>query len=169
HGNLAIDSGLIFQGSAESRRIGSSRSGIGVIVGVVINGSTLATGGQHADGHDASQSQRINRLEFHNDFSSLWCIKGRDPKQVERKVLSFQRHYGIPPGVKARFTIFWFLLSFRYFGWKHEVYVWIVYAVILYIYSFWFAGLGAGAPEIGRASCRGAVSSVAVTECVRAR
>ena len=55
-----------------------------------------------------------------------------------------------PPGVKARFTIFWFLLSFRYFGWKCEVYVWIVYAVILYIYSFWFAGLGAGAPE-GRA------------------
>ena len=30
------------------------------------------------------------------------------------------------------------------------MYVWIVYAVILYIYSFWFAGLGAGAPE-GRA------------------
>src|SRR5699024_1386167 len=44
----------------------------------------------------------------------------------------------------------WFLLSFRYFVWKCEVYVWIVYAVILYIYSFWFAGLGAGAPE-GRA------------------
>ena len=55
-----------------------------------------------------------------------------------------------PPGVKARFTIFWFLLSFRYFVWKCEVYVWIVYAVILYVYSFWFAGLGAGAPE-GRA------------------
>ena len=30
------------------------------------------------------------------------------------------------------------------------MYVWIVYAVILYIYSSWFAGLGAGAPE-GRA------------------
>ena len=30
------------------------------------------------------------------------------------------------------------------------MYVWIVYAVILYVYSFWFAGLGAGAPE-GRA------------------
>ena len=30
------------------------------------------------------------------------------------------------------------------------MYVWIIYAVILYIYSFWFAGLGAGAPE-GRA------------------
>src|SRR5699024_2527602 len=44
----------------------------------------------------------------------------------------------------------WFLLSFRYFVWKCEVYVWIVYAVILYVYSFWFAGLGAGAPE-GRA------------------
>src|SRR5699024_482448 len=38
----------------------------------------------------------------------------------------------------------------RYFGWKCEVYVWFVYAVILYIYSFRFAGLGAGAPE-GRA------------------
>ena len=49
----------------------------------------------------------------------------------------FRSHYSIPPpGVKARFTIFWFLLSFRYFGWKCEVYVWIVYAVILYVYSF---------------------------------
>ena len=91
----------------------------------------------------------------HNEFSSLWCIKDRDPKQVERKVLSFQRHYSIPPGVKARFTIFWFLLSFRYFGKKYEVYVWIIYAAILYIYSFWFAGLGAGAPE-GRAYTIGA-------------
>ena len=47
-----------------------------------------------------------------------------------------------PPGVKARFTIFWFLLSFRYFGRKCEVYVWIVYAVILYIHSFscWCVG-----------------------------
>ena len=77
------------------------------------------------------------------NFSSLWCIKDRDPKQVERKVLSFQRHYSIPPpGVKARFTIFWFLLSFRYFGWKCEVYVWIVYAVILYIYSFLYWCVG---------------------------
>src|SRR5699024_5480989 len=55
-------------------------------------------------------------LSFIMIFSSLWCIKDRDPKQVERKVLSFQRHYSIPPpGVKARFTIFWFLLSFLYF------------------------------------------------------
>ena len=47
-----------------------------------------------------------------------------------------------PTGVKARFTIFWFLLSFRYFGRKCEVYVWIVYAVILYVYSFlcWCVG-----------------------------
>ena len=35
------------------------------------------------------------------------------------------------------------------------MYVWIVYAVILYIYSFRFAGLGAGAPE-GRAYTIGA-------------
>ena len=76
-------------------------------------------------------------LSFIMIFSSLWCIKDRDPKQVERKVLSFQRHYSIPPpGVKARFTIFWFLLSFRYFGWKCEVYVLFVYAAILYVYSF---------------------------------
>src|SRR5699024_5957068 len=76
-------------------------------------------------------------LSFIVIFSSIWCIKDRDPKQAERKVLSFQRHYSIPPpGVKARFTIFWFLLSFRYFGWKCEVYVWLVYAVILYIHSF---------------------------------
>src|SRR5699024_9593968 len=79
-----------------------------------------------------------NFLELHNEFSSLWCIKDRDPKQVERKVLSFQRHYRIPPpGVMARLTIFWFLLSFRYFVWKCEVYVWIVYAQF-FVYSFFF-------------------------------
>src|SRR5699024_10254229 len=87
--------------------------------------------------HDTGQHQASNFLELHNEFSSLWCIKDRDPKQAERKVLSFQRHYNIPPpGVKARFTIFWFLLSFRYFGWKCEVYVLLVYAAILYIHSF---------------------------------
>ena len=49
-------------------------------------------------------------------FSSLWCIKDRDPKQVERKVLFLSKAlYHTPPGVKARFTIFWFLLSFLYF------------------------------------------------------
>src|SRR5699024_5363553 len=53
-------------------------------------------------------------LSFIMNFSSLWCIKDRDPKQAERKVLSFQRHYSIPPRVKARFTIFSFLLSFLY-------------------------------------------------------
>src|SRR5699024_2707347 len=129
--------------------IQSSRNcaGSGVVINRGNDGSggraVVTTSGQHADSHDASEHQRSNFLEFHNEFSSLWCIKDRDPKQVERKVLSFQRHYSIPPpGVKARFTIFWFLLSFRYFGWKCEVYVWIVYAAILYIYSFRFAGLG---------------------------
>src|SRR5699024_4434182 len=81
-------------------------------------------------------------LSFIMIFSSLWCIKDRDPKQVERKVLSFQRHYSIPPpGVKARFTIFWFLLSFRYFGWKCEVYVLFVYAEF-FVYSFFFGSPG---------------------------
>src|SRR5699024_2022245 len=28
-------------------------------------------------------------LSFIMNFSSLWCIKDRDPKQVQRKVLSF--------------------------------------------------------------------------------
>src|SRR5699024_2312163 len=63
-------------------------------------------------------------LSFIMNFSSLWCIKDRDPKQVERKVLSFQRHYSIPPpGVKARFTIFWFLLSFLQFAPKAREYI----------------------------------------------
>src|SRR5699024_8788521 len=81
-------------------------------------------------------------LSFIVNFSSLWCIKDRDPKQAERKVLSFQRHYSIPPpGVKARFTIFWFLLSFRYFGRKCEAYVLFIYAEY-FVYLFFFGAVG---------------------------
>ena len=36
----------------------------------------------------------------------LWCIKDRDPKQAERKVLSFQRHYSIPPPVSRPDLLF---------------------------------------------------------------
>ena len=39
-------------------------------------------------------------------FSSLWCIKDRDPKQAERKVLSFQKHYSIPPPVSSPDLLF---------------------------------------------------------------
>ena len=47
------------------------------------------------------------------NFSSLWCIKDRDPKQVERKVLSFQRHYSIPPPVsRPDLQIFGFCFLF---------------------------------------------------------
>ena len=46
-----------------------------------------------------------------------------------------------PPGVKARFTIFWFLLSFRYFGWKCEVYVLFIYAEY-FVYLFFFGAVG---------------------------
>src|SRR5699024_4336341 len=139
-------------GQLAAQSLSSSRgSGLLGLFGLLGIDSGGVAASQHGDSHDTGQHQGSNFLELHNEFSSLWCIKDRDPKQAERKVLSFQRHYSIPPpGVKARFTIFSFLLSFRYFGWKCEVYVWIVYAVILYIYSFWFAGLGAGAPE-GRA------------------
>src|SRR5699024_10618223 len=41
---------------------------------------------------------------------------------------------------------------FRYFGWKCEVYVWIVYAVILYIHSFLVRRVGCRrARQSGRA------------------
>ena len=67
----------------------------------------------------------------------------------ERKVLSFQRHYSIPPpGVKARFTIFSFLLSFLYSAPKAREYIFHFYAsfyVCLCVLSLFFtecAGLG---------------------------
>src|SRR5699024_2971922 len=52
-------------------------------------------------------------LSFIVNFSSLWCIKDRDPKQVERKVLSFQRHYSIPP--RCQGPIYYFLV-FAFFS-----------------------------------------------------
>ena len=48
------------------------------------------------------------------NFSSLWCIKDRDPKQAERKVLSFQRHYSIPPPV-SRPDLLFFRFCFLFF------------------------------------------------------
>src|SRR5699024_642970 len=85
-------------------------------------------------------------LSFIMNFSSLWCIKDRDPKQVERKVLSFQRHYSIPPpGVKARFTIFWFLLSFLQFAPKALEYILNFMRYFTHIYSF--VVFGAKRPE----------------------
>src|SRR5699024_5466407 len=53
-------------------------------------------------------------LSFIMNFSSLWCIKDRDPKQVERKVLSFQRHYSIPPPV-SRPDLLFFGFCFLFF------------------------------------------------------
>src|SRR5699024_2449399 len=54
-------------------------------------------------------------LSFIMNFSSLWCIKDRDPKQVERKVLSFQRHYSIPPPV-SRPDLLFFGFCFLFFS-----------------------------------------------------
>ena len=53
-------------------------------------------------------------LSFIVNFSSLWCIKDRDPKQAERKVLSFQRHYSIPPPV-SRPDLLFFRFCFLFF------------------------------------------------------
>src|SRR5699024_8638441 len=52
-------------------------------------------------------------LSFIVIFSSLWCIKDRDPKQAERKVLSFQRHYSIPP--RCQGPIYYFFV-FAFFS-----------------------------------------------------
>src|SRR5699024_6331184 len=93
-------------------------AGSGVVINRGNDGSggraVVTTSGQHADSHDASEHQRSNFLEFHNEFSSLWCIKDRDPKQVERKVLSFQRHYSIPPP-RCQGPIYYFLV-FAFFS-----------------------------------------------------
>src|SRR5699024_7407351 len=72
HGDLAVNSSLILQGSAESRRISSGGGGVGVVVtiGVVVGGAAIA-GGQHGDSHDAGQHQRGNLLEFHSEFFLL--------------------------------------------------------------------------------------------------
>src|SRR5699024_10637504 len=59
-------------------------------------------------------------LSFIMIFSSLWCIKDRDPKQVERKVLSFQRHYSIPPPV-SRPDLLFFGFCFLFVTWGGSV------------------------------------------------
>ena len=40
-------------------------------------------------------------LSFIMVFSSLWCIKDRDPKQVKGWSFSFRKHYNIPPPVSS--------------------------------------------------------------------
>ena len=88
-----LDSKLIGNSFAQvilqKSTITSGGSGLGArsaAVAVVAGGLAAC---QHADCHDAGEHQRSNLLEFHKCFSSLWCIKDRDPKQVQRKVLSF--------------------------------------------------------------------------------
>src|SRR5699024_12264769 len=90
-------------------------------------------------------------LSFIMNFSSLWCIKDRDPKQAERKVLSFQRHYSIPPpGVKARFTIFSFLFSFLYPAPEAREYIFhfyvSVYVCLCVLFLFFTECSGLGTP-----------------------
>ena len=73
HGNLNI--GQIAQSGFKHCRLTSCRSssrGGSRILGLLR--SSVASG-QHADGHDASQSQRSNLLEFHNDFFLLMVYK----------------------------------------------------------------------------------------------
>src|SRR5699024_5085632 len=83
------------------------------VFGVLRVGTGGVAASQHGDSHDTGQHQGSNFLELHNEFSSLWCIKDRDPKQVERKVLSFQRHYSIPP--RCQGPIYYFLV-FAFFS-----------------------------------------------------
>ena len=73
HGNLNI--GQIAQSGFKHCRLTSCRSssrGGSRILGLLR--SSVASG-QHADSHDASQSQRSNLLEFHNDFFLLMVYK----------------------------------------------------------------------------------------------
>ena len=82
-------------------------------------------------------------------FSSLWCIKDRDPKQAERKVLSFQRHYSIPPprcqGPIYYFFVFAFFSLLRaegarvYFDFRSSFYV---YLCVLSLFFAERGGLG---------------------------
>ena len=73
HGNLNI--GQIAQSGFKHCRLTSCRSssrGGSRILG--LPRSSVASG-QHADSHDAGQSQRSNLLEFHNDFFLLMVYK----------------------------------------------------------------------------------------------
>src|SRR5699024_12870067 len=73
-------------------------------------------------------------LSFIMNFSSLWCIKDRDPKQVERKVLSFQKHYSIPPPVsRPDLQIFGFCFLFFSSRRRRES-IFLILCVILRIF-----------------------------------
>src|SRR5699024_4572723 len=94
-------------GQLAAQSLSSSRgSGLLGLFGLLGIDSGGVAASQHGDSHDAGQHQGSNFLELHNEFSSLWCIKDRDPKQAERKVLSFQRHYSIPPPVSRPDLLF---------------------------------------------------------------
>src|SRR5699024_9797178 len=82
HVGLALEQLIVQSGSD----LTGFNSGFLRLLGLLADGIAAASG-QHADGHNTGQSQRSNLLEFHSEFSSLWCIKDRDPKQAERKVL----------------------------------------------------------------------------------
>ena len=102
---------LSFVGQIQNSRANTSARGLAAgRTSTIVLALALAAGGEHADCHDASQHQRSNLLEFHNGFSSLWCIKDRDPKQVKGWSFSFRKHYNIPPRCQAP------LLNFAFFA-----------------------------------------------------
>ena len=125
--------------SSAAKSLDAPETGVGVGVGVGVELALVSA--QPANMLTAMMPARAREaifLSFIVNFSSLWCIKDRDPKQAERKVLSFQRHYSIPPpGVKARFTIFSFLLSFLYSAPKAREYILIFVCCFMYIYAFY--------------------------------
>ena len=57
-----------------SERVINRDNDVIILVVIVVVAGGIASG-QHADGHDAGQSQRSNLLEFHNDFFLLMVYK----------------------------------------------------------------------------------------------
>ena len=93
--------------SSAAKTLDAPETGVGVGVGVGVELALVSA--QPANMLTAMMPARAREaifLSFIVNFSSLWCIKDRDPKQAERKVLSFQRHYSIPPPVSRPDLLF---------------------------------------------------------------
>src|SRR5699024_11144968 len=61
--------------------------------------------------------------------------------RLKGRSFPFKGIIAYPPGVKARFTIFWFLLSFLQFAPKAREYIFDFMLYFMYVYAFLYFAL----------------------------